>query len=68
MTTIYKIITALSNPVREYTDLWDDYDDAMNYFNGVKNNKDIISIEVVKMQNSEDSSFLQEVEVIASFS
>jgi hypothetical protein len=68
MKTIYKIYSEFTNPKRKYTDLWGDYDEAINWFNSVKNSPDCISMEVVKMQTSEDCSFFEETEIVASYS
>lgn len=68
MITIYRVETYMSNPNRYHADLYGDYDEAMSYFNGVKNNPNCESIEVIKLQSSEDFSLLKDVEIIASYS
>lgn len=68
ITTIYRVDTKMKNPKREYMDLYTDYDEAMSYYNGVKNNPDCSSIEVTKLQNEEGFSLLKEVEIVASYS
>ena len=66
--TIYRIETKMKNPERQHDDLCVDYDEAMSYFNGVKENKDCLSIEVTKLQNEEGFSFMKCVDVVASYS
>ena len=67
-TTIYKIETKMKNPERQHNDLYTNYDEAMSYYKGVKQNQDCISIEVTKMQDRDDFSLLECVEVVASYS
>lgn len=68
ITTIYKVETKMRNPERQHSDLYTNYDEAMSYYNGVKENQNCESIEVMKLQNSEDFSLLKCVEVVASYS
>lgn len=68
MTTIYKAETKMRNPERQHNDLYTCYDDAMSYYNGVKENTDCISIEISKLQDSESFSLLECVEIVASYS
>ena len=67
MTTIYTVDTFMKNPDRRHFDKRTDYDAAMSYFYGVRENPDCISIEVCKWTDSEDSDIM-ECEVIASYS
>lgn len=68
ITTIYKVETKMRNPERQHNDLYTNYDEAMSYYNGVKENKDCISIEITKLKNSEDFSLLECVDIVASYS
>ena len=66
--TIYRVDTKMENPVREHHDLYTNYDAAMSYYNGVKNNPDCISIEVTRLEDVNGSELLEEVEIVASYS
>ena len=66
--TIYRVDTKMENPDREHHDLYTNYDDAMSYYNGVKNNQDCKSIEVTRLEDTEDFSRFEEVEIVASYS
>lgn len=68
MMTIFRITTKMQNPERKHIDLYSDMDEAMGFFNGVRRNANCKSIEVTKLQNTDDCSKFDEVEVIASFS
>jgi hypothetical protein len=68
MKVIYRINSKFSNPPQEHSDLWGDYDEALGWFNGVKNNPDCVSMEMTKLQTSDDCSFFEEVEIVASYS
>lgn len=68
ITTIYEVETYMKNPNRKITDLYADYDEAMSFYNGVKENPDCESIEVIKLQNDVGFSLLKVVEVVASHS
>lgn len=66
--TIYKVETKMINPLREYMDIYSDYEDAIGFYNGVKMNPDCASIEVLKMENANNCSLFEVVEIIASYS
>lgn len=67
MTTIYKVILKAEKPDRTVADMRTDYDNTMSYFNGVKNNPNVISMEVEKWQDSEDSDVMDCVDTIAKY-
>ena len=65
---IYRVDTYMNNPKREHHDLYGDYDDAMSYYNGVKNNPNCESIEVMMLENTDEFSLFEATEIVASYS
>lgn len=66
--TIYKVETKMTNPLRKCMDIYSDYEDAIGFYNGVKMNPDCASIEVLKMENTNNCSLFEVVEIVASYS
>ena len=66
--TIYIGETKMINPVRVCMDIYSNYEDAIGFYNGVKMNPDCASIEVLKMENTNNCSLFKVVEIVASYS